>query len=131
MIMNGSICDATIVTGTIAMRAFKRRVSFRVLNGVPGFVRGNAERGDRRRVVNVARKAKLLARRIVMIAQEIVRLDHLDIVNLRRLQNFPRAFRAGDVGARPHLAPFLERAADAKLRPNADDQRHAQYKASQ
>ena len=88
------------------MRAFKRRVRFCMLNGVPGFVRGDPERRDRRGVVNIAGKAELFLGRIVMIAEKIVRLDHLDIVNLRRLQNLARAFRAGDVGARAHLAPL-------------------------
>ena len=99
-----------------------------MLDGVPGFVRGDPEGRDRRGVVNVAGKAKPLLGRIVMIAQKIVRLDHLDVVNLRRLQNLPRAFRAGDVGARAHLAPASKRAFDANLRPNADDQRHANIK---
>ena len=57
-----------------------------MLDGVPGFVRGNTEGCDRGGVVNVARETKLFLGRIVMIAQKIVRLHHLDIVNLRRLQ---------------------------------------------
>src|SRR5256714_11728270 len=99
-----------------------------MLDGVPGFVRGNPEGRDRRGVVNVAGEAKPFLGRIVMITQKIVRLDHLDIVNLRRLQNLPRALRAGDVGARAHLAPASKRAGDANLCPNADNQRHANIK---
>jgi len=56
-----------------------------VLNGVTRFVCRNAKRSDRGRVVNIARKTKFLARRIVMIAEKIIRLDNIDIVNLRRL----------------------------------------------
>src|SRR5205807_2158855 len=100
-----------------------RRVSFGVLNGVPGFMRGNAERCDRGRVEYVAREAKPLARRIVMIAEEIVCLDNIDIVNLRRLQDLPRALRAGNVGAGPHLAPFSKRASHPELRPKSNDHR--------
>src|SRR5437588_3094 len=91
-------------------------------------MRGNAEGRDRRGIVNVARETKRFLGRIVMIAQKIVRLHYLDIVNLGRLQNFARAFRAGDVGARAHLAPAPKRAAHANLRPDADDQRHADIK---
>src|ERR1700720_1995294 len=99
-----------------------------MLDGVAGFVRGNTKRRDRRRVVNVAGKTKLFLGRIVMIAQKIVRLDHLDIMNLRRLQDLARAFRAGDVGARAHLAPAPKGAAYTNLRPDTDDQRHADIK---
>ena len=53
-------------------------------------------------------KAVLLGR-IVMVAQEIVRLDNLDIVDLRRLQNLARAFRARDVRACAHLRPISGR----------------------
>ena len=56
------------------------------------------ERCDRGRVdKRCSTSAKLLARRIVMIAKKIVRLDNLDIVNLGRLQNFAGALCAGDV----------------------------------
>src|SRR5438309_10863320 len=99
-----------------------------MLNGMPGFVRGDPEGRDRRGVVNVAGEAKPFLGRIVMITQKIVRLDHLDIVNLRRLQNLPRAFRACNIGARAHLAPAPKRAAYANLRPNSDNQRHANIK---
>src|SRR5207248_6556027 len=64
---------------------FQWRVRLCMLDGVPGFMRGNSKRCDRRGVVNVAREAKSFLRRIVMIAQKIVRLNHLDVVNLRRL----------------------------------------------
>ncbi len=87
----------------------QRRIGFGVLNGVAGFVRGDAERGDRWRVVNVRRKAKPLVGRIVVVAEIIVRLDHFDVVNLRRLQNLAGRFRAGNVRARAHLAPLSGR----------------------
>src|ERR1700730_4289190 len=93
-----------------------------MLNGVSGFMRGDAERSDRRRVKNVTRKAKLLLRRIVMVAEKIVRLDNIDIVDLRCLQNLPRAFRAGDVRAGADLRPFAEGATHPDLRPQTDDQ---------
>jgi len=38
-----------------------------------------------------------------MVAEKIVRLDHIDIVDLGRLQNLTRAFRAGDIRAGPDL----------------------------
>src|SRR5439155_22732882 len=90
--------------------------------------RGNTERRHRRRVVNVAGETKLFLSRIVMIAQKIARLHYLDIVNLRRLQNFAGAFRARDVGARAHLAPASKSAAYTNLRPDTNDQRHADIK---
>ena len=40
------------------MRALQRRIGFGVLDRVAGFVRGDPQRGDRRRVVNVRRKTK-------------------------------------------------------------------------
>ena len=58
-----------------------------------------------------------------MVAEVIVRFDHLDVVDLRRLQNLAGRFGAGNIRGRAHLAPFLEGAADAKLRPQTDDQR--------
>src|SRR4029077_3437417 len=104
---------------------FERSVGFGVLNGMSGLVRGDAERRHRWRVEDVAGKAKLLLRRVVMVAKEIVRLDNIDIVDLRRLQNFPCAFRAGNVRGRAHFPPFTEGAANADLRPDADNQGHA------
>ena len=59
-----------------------------------------------------------------MVAEIIVRLDDIDIVNLRRLQNFARRFRTGDVRTRTHRAPPAESGADAELRPQADNQGH-------
>lgn len=59
-----------------------------------------------------------------MIAEKIIRLHNIDIVDLRGLQNLPRALRAGNVRARSHLAPFTECALNPDLRPNADDRRH-------
>src|SRR5438477_8420173 len=95
---------------------------------MPGFVRSNPEGRHRWRIVNVAGKAKHFLRRIVMVPQKIVRLHDLDIVNLRRLQNLARAFRASDIRARQHLTPARECAAHTNLGPNADDQRHAYIK---
>ena len=91
----------------------------------PIFVRGDAERGDRGRVVNVGRKAKPLLCRVVVIAEIIIQLDHLDVANVGGLQNLPRRFRPGDIRARADRAPFFESAADAKLRPETDEQRNA------
>src|SRR5207244_12532009 len=53
---------------------------------------------------------------------------NLPIRKLGGLQNFTRAFRAGDVRARPHLAPFMERTRHPNLRPNPDNQRDADIK---
>jgi len=63
-----------------------------------------------------------------VIAQKIVRLHHIDIVNLCRLLNLACAFRTRDVGARAHLTPAPKGPAYPKLRPNTDDQRHAEIK---
>src|SRR5437763_15751420 len=83
-----------------------------------------AYRCNRGRFEYVAREAKLFARRIVMIAEEIVGLDNIDIVNLRRLQDLARAFRARNVGAGPHRAPFSKRATHPELRPKRSDHRN-------
>ncbi len=97
-----------------------------MLDGMPGFVRGDPRGTRPKAIVNVAREAKLFLGRIVMIAQKVVRLDHLNIVNLRRLQNLPRAFRAGDVGARAYLCSTVQTLLLTRnLRPNANNQRHA------
>ena len=90
----GRIREAIDVTGTIAMRAFSGRVGPGVLDGVAGFVRGDAERSHRRCVVNVAGKAKPLLRRIVVITEVVVDLDHVDVADVGRLQNFARRFGA-------------------------------------
>src|SRR5262249_37929606 len=63
-----------------------------------------------------------------MVPKEIVRLHNLHIRNLSRLQNFTRAFRAGDIRACPHFAPFTERARDPNLGPNPNDQWDAYVK---
>src|SRR4029077_7545211 len=55
-------------------------------------------------------------------------LHNIDILNLGCLQNFTRAFRAGDICAVAHLAPFTKRTRDPNLRPNSDDQRDAYIK---
>ena len=125
MIANGRMRVAMPVSGHDRHARLQRRVSLGVLNRVAGFVRGDAERGDRRRLIDVAGKAKPLLRRIVVIAEVVVDLDHFDVANVRGLQNFPGRFRAGDVRARAHRAPFLERAAHAELRPETDEQRDA------
>src|SRR5437870_13482518 len=85
-------------------------------------MRGNAERSDRRRTENVARKTKFLARRIVMIAEKIVCLDNIDIVDLCRLQDLACTLCSGNVGSGPLDAPAGERAAHANLRPKPHDQ---------
>jgi hypothetical protein len=85
---------------------------------------GNSKRRHRWRIENVARETQLLLRRIVMIPEKIVRLDNINIVNLRGLQNFSRAFRAGDIGTRSYLAPPPKGVRDANLRPNTDDCRN-------
>ena len=90
-----------------------------------GFMRRDPERGDRGRMINVSRKTKPLSHWIIMIAQEVVSLDHLNIVDVCRLQNFPGRFRAGDIRGRAHRSPFLESAAHPELRDEPDDQRSA------
>ena len=92
-----------------------------MLNSVADFVRGNAEGRDRGLAINVTGKAKTLVCRIVVVAEEIVGLDHFDVIDLRRVQNFARAFRAGNAGAGAHLPPFFESRVDTKLRPETDD----------
>src|ERR1043166_7181647 len=79
-------------------------------------------------MINIARQVQLLVPGIVMVAEKIVRLHDVHIMNLGRLQNFASALRAGNVRARPHLAPFSERAGHTDLRPNSEDQRDADVK---
>src|SRR6266481_5133177 len=76
-------------------------------------------------MINIARQVQFLVSRIVMIPKKIVRLHNFHILYLGRPQNFLRALRTGDVRARPHLAPFSERAGHTNLRPNSKDQWHA------
>jgi hypothetical protein len=60
-----------------------------------------------------------------VVTQKTIGFDYVNVMNLGRLQNLARAFRASDIGARPHFAPTPERVTYANLRPNAYDQRHA------
>src|ERR1700726_111285 len=99
-----------------------------MLDGVGRLVRGDAECSYGWGVVNIARQTKPFACRIVMVAEKIVRLHNIDIVDLRSMQNFPRRFRPRDVGARADLAPFAERPAHPNLRPECDDQRTTDVK---
>src|ERR1700745_2219586 len=68
---------------------------------------------------------QLLVPWIVMVSKKIVRLHNVDIVNLRRLQNFPRTFCTSDIRACAHLTPFAKRARNPNLCPNPNDQRDA------
>src|SRR5205085_10258807 len=76
-------------------------------------------------IENVARTMELFVRRIVVVSEEIVCLDNIDIMNLRRLQNFTRTLRAGDVRACAHLSPAIECARNTDLRPDAENRRHS------
>src|SRR4029450_10609167 len=78
--------------------------------------------------INVARQVQLLLGWVVMVAEKIVRLHDVDIINLRCLEDFARAFSSGDIRARTHLAPTAKRAAHPNLRPNSNDQRDADVK---
>src|SRR5438094_4070723 len=89
---------------------------------------GNAERSDRRRTVNVARKTKFLARRIVMIAEKIVCLDNIDIVDLCCPQDLACTFRSGNVRSGPHLPPAAEGGAHPNLRPKPNEHCDAELK---
>src|SRR5262249_30869273 len=75
-----------------------------------------------RRIVNVARQVQLLLCRIVVVAQKIVRLYDVDIVNLSCLEDFACAFGSGDISARANFAPPAKRAGHTHLRPNPNDQ---------
>src|ERR1051325_12114695 len=68
---------------------------------------------------------QLLLGWVVVVAEKIVRLNDLDVVDLCCLQDFARAFGSGDIPVRTNLAPPAKRAADPNLRPNSDDQRDA------
>ena len=57
-----------------------------------------------------------------MVTEKIVRLHDVNVMDLRRLQNFPRALCAGNIDTRSHLAPTAKRAGDPNLRPNSNDQ---------
>src|SRR4029079_2718449 len=96
-----------------------------MLNRVPAFMCGDAQSCYRRRVVNVARQVQLFLGRVVMIAQDIVRLHDVDIMNVPRLQDLACAFGTVDVPAGADLAPSAKRAGYPHLRPNSNDQRDA------
>src|SRR5437762_2500598 len=85
-------------------------------------MRSNTERRHRGRVINVAREVQLLLGRIVMVAEKIVRLHDINIMDLCGLQDFARALGASDIRARTHFAPTAKCAAHPNLRPNSDDQ---------
>src|SRR6476646_11121486 len=82
----------------------------------------DAQCSYRRRIVNVARKVQLLLCRIVVIAQKIVRLYDVDILNLICLEDLSGTFSPGDIPARTHLAPMAKRTFHPDLRPNSNDQ---------
>src|SRR4051794_4490595 len=92
---------------------------------MPTFVCGDAQCSYRRRIVNVAREVQLLLCRIVVVAQKIVRLHDVDIMNLGCLEDLSRAFSSGDIPARAHLAPMTKCTAHPNLRPNSNDYWHA------
>src|SRR5439155_19573886 len=79
----------------------------------------------RMRIVNVAPQMQLLLCRIVVVAQKIVRLYDVHILNLGSLEDFACAFSSGDIPVRTHLAPPAKHAAHPNLRPNSNDQRDA------
>ncbi len=81
----------------MAIRALEWRISFCVLNGMTGFMRGDAHSRNRGRVIDAAGQVQLLVPWIIMVPKKIVRLDNLDIVNLGRLQDFAGTLRAGNV----------------------------------
>ena len=56
-----------------------------MLNRMPAFVRGDAKRSDRRSVVDVCRQAERFLGWIVMVAEEVIRFDDVDVMNLRCL----------------------------------------------
>mgnify|MGYP003694679845 CR=1 FL=1 len=60
-----------------------------------------------------------------MVAEKIVCLHDVDILNLRCLEDFACAFSSGDIPVRTHLAPTAKRAGHSNLRPNSNDQRDA------
>src|SRR5262245_7888637 len=95
---------------------------------MPALVRSDAQCCYRRRIINVAREVQLFLRWIVMVAQKIVRLDDLDVTDLRRLEDFASALGSGDIPTRANLAPPAKGAFHPNLRPNSNDQRHADIK---
>src|SRR5262245_55744607 len=86
---------------------------------------GDAQCSYRRRIVNVARQVQLLLCRIVVVAQKIVRLYDVDIMNLGCLEDFACAFSSSDIPVRAHLAPMAKSTAHPNLRPNSNDQWNA------
>src|SRR3954471_10144519 len=92
---------------------------------MPALVRRDAQCCYRRRVINVARKMQLLLGRVIMVAEKIVRLHNLDVLNLRCLEDFACAFSSSDVPVRTHLAPMAKCTRHPNLCPNSNDQRNA------
>src|SRR5262245_42093504 len=89
---------------------------------MPAFVCRDAQCSYRRRIVNVARQVQLLLCRIVVVAQKIVGLYDVDILNLGCLEDLTCAFSSGDIPARTHLAPMAKRTFHPNLRPNSYNQ---------
>src|SRR3712207_8596227 len=54
-----------------------------LFRSVACFMRSDAERGDRRRVVDVGRQTEPLLHRVVVIAEIVVRLHDVDVMDLR------------------------------------------------
>src|SRR5437764_15339278 len=73
-------------------------------------------------MINIARQMQLLLGRIVMVTEKIVRLHDVNILDLRRLHNFPRALCASDVRACTHIAAPTKSATDPNLPPNSNNQ---------
>ena len=104
---------------------FERRVGARMLDGVAGFVRGDAQRGHAWRAVDVGRQTEPLFDRIVMVAEHVVDLADLDIVDLRGVEDFARGLRSGHSGSRGDFLVSAERGRNAHLGVKTEDKRNS------
>jgi len=59
-----------------------------------------------------------------VISEHVVYLDHIDIANVSRSENFSRRLRATYTGARRNLLPVPKGARHAHLSPKANEQRN-------
>ena len=102
-----------------------RPVAARVLDRVPGLVRRHAERGERRGLADVGRQVQRLAAGVVVVGEPAGDRADLEPGQAGRAQHGGRGLGAAHAVARRDLGVALERALDAHLSPQPEQQRDA------
>ncbi len=93
-----------------------------MLERVAGFVRGDADSGDRPAMKVVGREKQRALGRVVMVGQMAGDFLHRHVVEAGAVENFARGFRAGHAGFHRHPAVFAVSRGQFDLRPDADEQ---------